>query len=339
VRLPARSLKRPDVLLAWPWTWFALAAIVPTVVGLWASRATTVNRAMEPLKWAEGISAWPGFLIRLGTLFLAVGFLLHFWKSVRTNRAAMEEACGFDELSGEDERDRGLRTARAEWTWYRRRGRGRSRLARSLVWFALFCVISTLWTVVIDPPVRSDLRQDWFRGMNVAVWYAVGLLVHFFNFYVFDACCLERKFVDRLSADGPRRWPEQAMARMRERRGIEGPAAEEALLIGLVAARTRVVGAGVLYPAVLLSILLISVQSVFETWAGWTWSVIATFALSGVLVLASASSLRWAAELARRRALVRLRAMRPGEPPTKKAERVVESKTDGRAAVATGGAT
>jgi len=217
--------------------------------------------------------------------------------------------------------DEGDNSAAIDWKWYRQRASLARRLRRTSIMWGGFIALVIVSVEFIDPPSETDLRTSWLRGFGALVWYSSGLTFHFLNFFVLDACILEKKFADRLSAYRAPSWPKAARELIGRRHRINGVVQrDECLVIGVIAARTREVSAGVIYSAVVLSLLLISVQPVFERWPSWTWSVAGTFGLSALLVLASATALRSAAELARRRVLARLGAdveeAEPGSSPS-----------------------
>ncbi|MFJ4394848.1 hypothetical protein [Pseudomonas sp. NPDC089396] len=195
------------------------------------------------------------------------------------------------------------------WTEHRICGSFGARLLRAMLGSWIFLVLTSLlfvlWPMDGDP-VRGNPP---LRGWN---WLPPVLAFNLLVFWVVDANRLLTRFIRQLSQEHWI-WPRELQ---REQKALFGdiynpvpkaahPSIDEWFGLTLIAKRTAAVSRLIYAPTVVLLILIVSRSSYFDNWPTPPGMII-TFALTGLILLVSALSLRRAAEKARTVGLQRI---------------------------------
>lgn len=181
-------------------------------------------------------------------------------------------------------------------TWWQRLGRA-AFLSLVFLLFA-FCIYQTLGTA--PRPVRGTalIRFDAF-----CLWASVLAFV-FLTFFVLDATLLETRLIAYLTRTDTR-YPPKTIERFR-RYALKFQDIAEYVDIRLIASRTRAVGEVVYYPFVIFFLTVVARSSLFADWK-WPASLIIVLLLSLSVAIAGTLLLRYAAEQARKQAVVKLK--------------------------------
>ena len=190
------------------------------------------------------------------------------------------------------------------WDEYLERARLSHRLTRFIPVALVYFLMGATLVNIFGRPHRP-YRGEASLWIDQSVLYLSVLGMILLTFFVVDATRLCERFIKRL-CHRTIRWPEGAMARIEERRGVRGEAASELLAAEVISERTEAVGSLILYPFVILSLMLVSRMKFFDGW-DWPWSLILIFGLGSAYAVTCAVVLRRAAEQARRVFLDRLR--------------------------------
>jgi hypothetical protein len=177
-----------------------------------------------------------------------------------------------------------------------------ARMLRALLATWIFVVVTSV-LFVIWPMERIPVRGE-SMGWLIS-WLIPTLVFQVLVFWVVDANLLLTRFIRHLS-EHHAIWPKTLQ---REHQKIFGmlkhPCIDEWVDLQLIAKRTSAVSRLIYAPTVVMLILLASRSSLFDNWPTPP-SIIITFLLTALILLASALSLRRAAEKARTVALRRL---------------------------------
>jgi hypothetical protein len=202
------------------------------------------------------------------------------------------------------------------WRRYVEAGIFRFRLLRFLPLALAYVAAGTALIAILGlPPVPYRGSFSWACDLLFLV-FAVALSI-FLTFYVVDATMLNRRLIHYL-VKATTEWPDAAYEKLRERKlwsypheqlqlisGAEHPPGElleDYLDIDLIARRTKVVGNLIYYPFILISILIVSRNALFDNWT-WPFQLLIVIGGTAAYALWSAVRLRRTAEMARRRAL------------------------------------
>jgi len=167
--------------------------------------------------------------------------------------------------------------------WYREQSRPSRRVIRASVLFAVFSLFITAMLAVL-PPISHTVRGGISNYLFLMTWMLASVIVHIFNFLVLDACRLCREAIIRL--------PSRVGPMLLDPGGGEQAYTKRCVLeLDITAEMTRTVLEVTLYPAILITGLIISISSAFEVWS-WTPTSVIAFSLSGGVVVVSAFLLR-----------------------------------------------
>ena len=333
------------------WIGLLLFIVLLGLLLIAAQRASLPGSGGEPLLFFAGISVWPTTLLRLIAIGLAVFFLGRSYDSLRTGILTLSrsyrlplvaKATGFFKWRLPSTPPPGAAVDAATiWERYQQLGRFWQRLFRVLPPFAAyvaFCCGLAGW--IGDLPYYTPARGlASFAWSNVVLLVAVFISL-FLAFWIIDAACLCRWFIERFS-ESPTRYPKSCLRFFAKQRGLEprpdaragktalpvkpdtdqgqGPAVaerdadeNESILaewidMQLIAELTRRVGQLVYFPFIVFFVLIVSRNNVFDRWS-WPVSLVVIFSLNLSLCVASMVILRNAALKARDTSLENLRA-------------------------------
>ncbi|MBF6037485.1 hypothetical protein H8F22_01200 [Pseudomonas sp. P154a] len=179
-----------------------------------------------------------------------------------------------------------------------------ARLLRALLATWVFIVVTSVLFVIWpmeQVPVRG--QSSWW----MFVWLIPTLAFQVLVFWVVDANLLLTRFIRHLS-NHHAIWPEKLQQEHGKIFGVlRHPCIDEWVDLQLIAKRTSAVSRLIYAPTVVMLILLASRSSLFDNWPTPP-SVVISFLLTTLILLASALSLRRAAEKARTLALLRIDA-------------------------------
>ncbi|KJZ40259.1 hypothetical protein [Pseudomonas fluorescens] len=179
-----------------------------------------------------------------------------------------------------------------------------ARLLRALLATWVFIVVTSV-LFVIWPMEQVPVRGQSMMWMFV--WLIPTLAFQVLVFWVVDANLLLTRFIRHLS-NHHAIWPEKLQQEHGKIFGVlRHPCIDEWVDLQLIAKRTSAVSRLIYAPTVVMLILLASRSSQFDNWPTPP-SVVISFLLTTLILLASALSLRRAAEKARTLALQRIDA-------------------------------
>ncbi|CRL47337.1 hypothetical protein [Pseudomonas sp. URMO17WK12:I11] len=180
---------------------------------------------------------------------------------------------------------------------------GARMLRATLVTWVFLVVTSALF--VVWPMERIPVRGDSIIWM--LSWLVPTLLFQLLVFWVVDANLLLTRFIRHLS-DHYAVWPGTLQLEHKKNFGVlKHPCIDDWMDLQLIAKRTSAVSRLIYAPTVVMLILLASRSSLFDNWPTPP-SIVISFLLTALILLASALSLRRAAEQARTVALKRIDA-------------------------------
>ena len=288
--------------------------VLATLRGVWAWLRIVLVKATQPSTYQWKPRDW-GTIHRLRRKGRQVS--VNDWSPMEE-----DEGCGEGEARAEPSRV----DARRVWARYLQLGRLEYRVARLVPLALVFSLLgpSLVW-LLGEPhkPFRGAVaeRADWW------ILLASILGVILLTLFVVDATRLCERFV-RFLVTRPTDWPREETVGYRTRldeimdkRGLNEHDASPWADLELIADRTEVVGRLIFYPFVILAILLLSRNRLFDNW-DWPPSLVLIFLLAAACAVVSAVVVRRAAEEARARAVERLRIHR---------SRAIKDDDDGRA--------
>jgi hypothetical protein len=177
-----------------------------------------------------------------------------------------------------------------------------ARMLRALLATWIFVVVTSV-LFVIWPMERIPVRGESIVWM--LSWLIPTLAFQVLVFWVVDANLLLTRFIRHLS-EHHAIWPKSLQEEHRKIFGVlKHSCIDEWVDLQLIAKRTSAVSRLIYAPTVVMLILLASRSSLFDNWPTPP-SIVITFLLTALILLASALSLRRAAEKARTVALRRL---------------------------------
>lgn len=319
-----------------------LAVVPPLLLALaWPDIAGWLTEGGDgkPLSFADGISPWPTFAIRALALVLCIYMVTRAWSVLGSNvdRIAREFKLGAtrrqmnEQLGHERQRHRGWRRLTAMlalrfyperpgllgghagmtpaavefWKYYLVRNRLSARVLRTLLGVVALFLLSWLVSQAFGDEPLSPRRGDLARLAQPWTGLFAGGAIAFLIFFVADATLLCVFFVRGLRLHRAN-WPQRTLQAFNASTGVPPEYLDDWIDLAFVARRTRVVGALVYYPFVLLSLMLLARSSFFDDWYTPP-SMIVMSALSFGIVLACAFALRFSAEASRVHAVERLR--------------------------------
>lgn len=224
------------------------------------------------------------------------------WYPMPIDPGGQESGC--DSKGACDLPDRSVR-----WVWerYREFGRLRHRLARSACFTLLHSVMGICLMNLLGWPSRP------FRGAPTGVIDIICLAVSvgcfvFLTYFVLDAARLANGFFRDLSnKDVFWDWGghEECVAQYGCNENTRGSLDK----LRLTANHSQAVGSWVLYPLIVLLLMVVSRNGIFDNW-DWPISLVLIIAVAGIAVLGSSTLLRSSARRARAVALNTINAER-----------------------------
>jgi hypothetical protein len=164
--------------------------------------------------------------------------------------------------------------------------------------FALLFTALSATAFLIWPDI-ARFRGERSYEINRFIFMACVLTFNLLLFYVVDALIICNRCIKRLVSGLD--WPLASYAKFRQELG-EGTPLKEWMTLQLIARRTDAVGSLVYLPFILLFLIIMARNSVFERW-GLTPSVVALLTVSTVIIVFAAIRLRETTESARTNAL------------------------------------
>jgi hypothetical protein len=187
-----------------------------------------------------------------------------------------------------------------------------ARMLRAVLVTWIFLVVTSV-LFVVWPMERIPVRGDSIMWM--LTWLVPTVLFQLLVFWVVDANLLLTRFIRHLS-DHHAVWPGTLQLEHKQIFGVlKHPCIDEWMDLQLIAKRTSAVNRLIYAPTVVMLILLASRSTAFDNWPTPP-SIVITFLLTALILLASALSLRRAAEKARTVALRRVDAYLLETPET-----------------------
>ena len=337
------------------WSFLVIAFMGVGVVSWCINILRRMNTAhlTEPFSWLEGVSMWPGEIIRLLALLTAIGLLVHGWRRVKENERKLED----EYFPVPSERRKAARkrldrihlrkiwrsywslkrmlcyelhhffqpvrkTANIDvdmiWAQHRQPNSRKRQVAALLIPSVLYCIAAVLILaaggVPFQPARGAGVRYVDYSLLIITVITFILLL-----FFVVDVTRRTCGMAVRLH--GETRWPKETL----ERFGLLLPSSlaqyqisvSEWLNVRFLAERTSAVGSLIYYPIIIILMLIAARSSLFDAWT-LPYHLLAVCAVSTAYALACALLLRRNAEAARRQALERTQGdlirLRRGKP-------------------------
>jgi hypothetical protein len=285
----------------------------------------------EPGAVFEGVSIWPAQGIRLLIVGLAVAFMFHSHARLASNRkdivdrfrlSALDESGAGDIASKPDAASLGalLRAhinrwlltiwlcvkettsmrppvdpgdVESLWTHYLHDGRACARLCR-VFFFGLLLTALSAAAFLIWPDV-ARFRGERSYEINRFIFMGCVLTFNLLLFYVVDALIICNRCIKRLISGLD--WPLASYAKFRQDLG-EGTPLKEWMTVQFIASRTDAVGSLVYLPFILLFLIIMARNSVFERWS-LTPSVVVLLSVSTLIIVFAAIRLRETTESGR----------------------------------------
>jgi hypothetical protein len=304
---------------AWPTVALRVAAVLISLSALaWGWRNLRVNRAEiesayhlrqymrryrigvcgQVLRFLRHCKRWN---LRRGCNELGNGLLLIFFPLMSANDD-WSKPCQSAEAACEDGRKM-ISIARF-WGEHCVCGSFGARLLRALLATWVFVVVTSV-LFVVWPMERIPVRGDSIVWM--LSWLVPTLVFQVLVFWVVDANLLLTRFIRHLSTHHAI-WPKSLQLEHQKIFGmLKHPCIDEWVDMQLIATRTSAVSRLIYAPTVVMLILLAARSSVFDNWPTPP-SMVISFLITALILLASALSLRRAAEKARTVALQRIDA-------------------------------
>lgn len=318
----------------------ALAVLPPLLLAhAWPDIARAITSDGKPLSLFEGISPWPTYAIRLGTLVLCLYFVALSWTMLNANadriahefrlaatrrlladQVRVEERArsiwqrlvsvlrvrGYHERPGVLGAGAGLTpAATAFWKHYIVQNRGGARLFRAALCVLLMAAFGALMVNALgDAPIapqrgRLSVRMQAFTTLPTA------LAIQFLIFFVADATLLCVFFMRGLRRHRSN-WPARTLQAFESRTGVPAGYLDDYIDLEFIARRTHSIGKLIYFPFIVLSLMLLARSPFFDDWyTSPTLVVMST--VSFAIMLLCALTLRRSAEASRRGALDRLR--------------------------------
>jgi hypothetical protein len=283
---------RDGLAKQWRNVFFIAAAVVAVWLLTDVYRAHT-GRDQEPFELFEGLSIWPTVAFRLLAVGLCVYYVLAAWESFHKQRDKARHRLFGDSAPHPAPAAGGAPVRPFAW------GPGETtevaRLYEHLeghgkpAWRALRCALMAglslgllvlVWQVFTPTVVhaRGPIAHCWNRAVLWTTLIVVILLVAF----VVDSTVLAFRFVTSLSRLGAaRQWPEGHVARTARRWGLTLPdetaaptpdtqavktAVDQWLCLRLIEAVTEVVAQLIYYPFVVMLVLIVAHNRIFNDW-------------------------------------------------------------------------
>ena len=198
--------------------------------------------------------------------------------------------------------------AKTLWEEYQWLGRWRGRLYRTFFAFGLYFLLLLTLSGVVGGHPYAPLRGDvaWWAD-QIALWLAI-LSFLFLTFWVMDGVRLCSWFTRQLS-EGETEYPEACLNHFGAKWGVPRNSGllTDWIDMQLIAEVTDHVARSLYYPFIVLFILLVSRNAIWDRWS-WSPVLIIVFSLNLLLVIGSVIMLRTSARKAQEVGIVRLKA-------------------------------
>lgn len=321
------------VLRPWEWVWAWYDNLLAKLFREWK------NHELEPLVMFQGISAWPTEFLRMIAFFLSLWFVLKIYLRLETSAESLElkkrpsssepkrdeakidkedaNPLVYDEALQDRNWHQILRmkwkndpdpvAIKSVWNEYRLFGKLRWRAARACFWALVYFLFGSALFVVLGYPAEPLRGKAIVTIDNVAFYTSVVALL-ILVFWVLDASRLCDGFVQQISRENVfwRLNQESAKDKTGESRGDRRGNLEKTRLI---AALTSAVGQCLWYPFLVLFLLIMSRNSVFDNW-DWPLALVSLCVFLVAATLLSGWLPRRSARFARRSALQLVNAER-----------------------------
>ena len=339
----------------------ALLFLVHVPLAWWLARqwprfADWLTRDGKPISLTEGISIWPTEAIHLFTLLLCIYLVcrglvmlarnldaitvdLHLGRTRRRLMAEQRSELSRlnwwqhlgtmlslhrprpDEQAATTDPRMSAATI-ATWKLYIVQNRTAARLLRSALCVLAVLLIGWLLVLAFGEPAGAPVRGDISTHAHLLLAVAAVIVMNFLVFYVADATLICVRFARDLRRMR-NNWPARTIKYFEARLGHLPPELMDHWIdLRFVAQRTRCVAGLIYYPFIVLSLLLLSRNPVFDNWRTPTAALVLA-GLSGAVVLGCVVALRRVAETSRAHALadiddalLRANADRPAGAPT-----------------------
>jgi hypothetical protein len=190
------------------------------------------------------------------------------------------------------------------WTRYCHEADTCPRFVRVFAWAAVYSVIS--FCLIRIWPVTASFRGSFSYTVN---GWLITLCVMAFNlllFYVFDALYICNRCIKRLTSGKPQ-WSPETYEKFRGGAHLENEHLDHWIAVHMIGRRTEAVGPLIYMPFLLLFLIILARNSVFEHWA-LVPSVLGYWTMSAGLLVYAALSLRMTTEAERSKATETLAA-------------------------------
>ena len=293
----------------------------------------------KPISLTEGISIWPTEAIHLLTLLLCVYLVFRGWTALARNLDEISRALHLGTtrrrlVAAQLREDRKLAwwqrlvnifscrppaprhdavapvppdsrmsaAALAFWQIYIVQNRSSARFIRSLACVLVVLVFGWLVIQAFGEPHGAPMRGQVSADAHMLLAGGAVVVLNFLVFYVADATLFSVRFARDLRALHAN-WPERSISYFEKRLGKLPPALLDHWIdLQFVARRTKCVTGLIYYPFIVLSLLLISRNPVFDNWRMPTGLMVLAL-LSVGIVLGCVVALRRVAENSRQHAL------------------------------------
>jgi hypothetical protein len=347
---------------------FQVTALVATGLGLvlvLLIYLSHVSPEGEPFEIYEGLSVWPTIVLRFLASILCLYYVLTALKDLRARNANVRKDFLFgSEENPAEEGPPSLRTrlrqardslrtswrawvwnpvdpeARAVWREFEAHGAEGRRFWRCLLLSIVYLLLfAALWFSFEHGMVQArGAIALWTNRVVLAVACVmlVGLLV-----FVVDVTLLCHRLVTYLARHA-QKWPEELMPQRASERGLDLNASDEAtgceaeealrqwLLIRLINDATNVVARLIYYPFIVLLILIVAQNQLFDDWH-WNVPLVLIVVLSGGTALVCGLLLQRSAKKAKEQALevlAKIVVRRVGRPEDEFREKIERLRTE-----------
>ena len=268
--------------------------------------------------WFQGVSVWPTEILRLIGTILAVGFLIKAWLNLRVNGKEVESRFHFSSEGLQSTESRWRKyLSTSLWVWsakdrdedhdvehvwsrYREAGRFCQRTLRIIVLLLLYGTAQHIIMEILGEGdfinashceglcrgSFSELIDEWMLRISVVI--AVVL-----NLFVLDAALLCRRWI-KVVMGATNEWPQA----FKQDVGLPSPESlAKALALSrleLIGQRTEVVNRLIRYPFIVLLVMTVARNHVFENWdfplpIAFVWGINVLLAVAAALLLSRAA--------------------------------------------------
>jgi hypothetical protein len=253
----------------------------------------------EPFSLTNGVSAWPAQIVRGIAFILAVVFAAGLSRRLHEGFLVLTRGFRFLHLDDRDETDAAT-GAQKIWNDY---GQTCRRCDWKLLLYAVAGYVSVVYAIdlIQGGDLHQPVRGELLWRVNIILVCAAVLAFSVLAFMTIDAALNCRRFIVEISERASEYSAATRRHFSRQLGGIDLQYLDEWIDLQLIAELTERVGRLVYYPTIILLLLMIARNSV---WDAWTWPayLIVIFALNFGLALASVIILQRAARDAKRKA-------------------------------------